>query len=281
VDPRHFDALSRALSGANSRRHLLTLLASLPVMGGLFGALEPEDANARRRGRRRKRQHQHGKGRRRRKNKKKQCTPESTAQTCAGKCGNVTNNCNKPVDCGSCACTPSCDACFVCQDQGTNAPGVCVIDPTQAGDACGDPGQVCQSDGSCVCVPNCDGKCGGAADGCGGTCTGTCATGLICIGQACVNPQGTCPTGADQCARTGNSCNGRSDCFCRITTEGDTRCGGNAIAGGGLNTCGECGSTADCLTKYPGIPGAFCLAGGTGCCNSTARAGNCVAPCPS
>jgi hypothetical protein len=105
---------------------------------------------------------------------------------------------------------------------------------------------------------------------------GQCATGQLCAGQTCVAGQGTCAAGDDFCSNTSKTCNGRQDCGCRITTEGDTRCGGNAATG----TCGECSSSAQCATMYPNVLGVFCLKGGTGCCNSTAPNGLCAAPCP-
>ncbi|MFT4038624.1 MAG: hypothetical protein QM692_10625 [Thermomicrobiales bacterium] len=37
------------------------------------------------------------------KKRKKKCKANSAAQTCAGVCGSVTNNCNQAVDCGACA----------------------------------------------------------------------------------------------------------------------------------------------------------------------------------
>jgi hypothetical protein len=92
-----------------------------------------------------------------------------------------------------------------------------------------------------------------------------------------VTGQGTCATGDNFCTSTAKTCNGRSDCPCRITSEGTTRCGGNAAPG---TFCGQCGSTAECQALYPTIPGVFCMAGGSGCCNSTAPRGNCSFPCP-
>jgi predicted outer membrane repeat protein len=106
------------------------------------------------------------------------------AQTCAGKCGAVTNTCQQAVACGSCMCDPRCDVCFTCQD-GPNTPRSCVVDPDQERDACGSNGKVCQPDGSCACIPTCEGKCGGASDGCEGPCTGSCGTNQLCDAGTC------------------------------------------------------------------------------------------------
>ena len=167
MDARHFDALTRTLSEAGSRRGLLGLLAALPLVGGLVALLDPDEIDAHGRRRRRKKRHKHGKGRRRKHHHKKKCKANSLAKTCAGKCGQVKNNCKKTVDCGACACEPPCDVCFTCQE-GPTTPGTCVVDPEQQGQACGDPGQICQSDGSvpvmrescCPACQVCDGTAG-------------------------------------------------------------------------------------------------------------------------
>lgn len=248
MDAHHFDALSRALSTGGSRRRILGMLAAAPVAGGLATVIAPRDSGAKKKRRRNKR-----------KKPKPACSPDSAAQTCAGKCGSVTNNCGQRVDCGSCVCSPSCPVCQVCD----GSRGLCVPNAAVRGLWCGEhgePGQVCQINGACRCDAT------------------SCPAGKLCLGQQCVDPQGTCPTSADTCDVT-VTCNGNEQCYCRISTEGDTRCGGGALAGGGIETCGECTSTAECATLYPAVPGAFCLRGGTGCCDGTAPAGACVAPC--
>jgi hypothetical protein len=65
MDSRHFDALTRTLTEAGTRRGLLGLLATLPVLGGLIALLAGDDADAQGRRRRRKKRHKHGRGRRR------------------------------------------------------------------------------------------------------------------------------------------------------------------------------------------------------------------------
>ncbi len=139
MDARHFDNLTRALSEASTRRGLLGLRATLPVLAGLFALLAPDESDAKGRRKRRKKKHKHGKGRRRKHHKK--CQADSKGKTCAGKCGPVINNCKKTVDCGSCACTPACEVCFICQE-GANTPGECVVDPAMAGEYCGAAGQI-------------------------------------------------------------------------------------------------------------------------------------------
>jgi hypothetical protein len=113
MDSRHFDALTRHLTEVGTRRGLLGVLATLPVLGGLFALLDLDDGGAQGRRRRRKKRHKHGRGRRKRHT---HCKANSKVKTCAGKCGIVTNNCQKKVDCGSC-CVPDC-AGKVCDDDG-------------------------------------------------------------------------------------------------------------------------------------------------------------------
>ena len=46
MDANRFDRLTRALNDAGTRRGLLGLLASLPVLGGLFAFLSDSDETA-------------------------------------------------------------------------------------------------------------------------------------------------------------------------------------------------------------------------------------------
>jgi hypothetical protein len=259
MDARHFDALTRTLSEAGSRRGLLGLLAALPLVGGLVALLAQDEGEARgHRHRRRVKRHKHGRGRRRQHHRKKQCQPNSKAATCAGTCGSVKNNCQKTVDCGSCACEPPCAVCFTCED-GPNTPGTCVVDPEQQGQACGDPGQVCQADGRCACdgssCPGCltcqsDGACG---DPCGGT--GCCDSG------ACVDgtDDAACGTGGDDCVACTppETCGGGGTpgvCGCPPTTcvAQSKNCGTIDDGCGGTIDCGTCdpsGSTPICVNN--------------------------------
>jgi hypothetical protein len=177
MDARQFDALARTLTAQGTRRGLLGLLVTLPVLGGLVALLDPMESEAAGRRRRRKKRHKHGKGRRRQHHKT--CNAESKAKTCAGKCGIVKNTCKKKVDCGSCVCDPLCLVCQVC-DEATQS---CVADPGQLGAACGD-GQVCQSDGRCACSGESCGACRTCASD--GTCTTCLSNNSLCEDGTCV-----------------------------------------------------------------------------------------------
>lgn len=284
MDPVRFDDLARVLSVPDSRRRVVGLLAAVPVVGGLLGFLAAEEAEGQGRRKRRKKAHKHGKGRRRKHHRKK-CRAESVAQTCAGKCGSVTNNCKKAVDCGSCACTPACNACFTCRAQGANAPGTCVVDPTQQGQACGDPGQICQADGACACdassCPGCttcggDGRCAACADCCDGA--GVCQDGDT---NAACGSSGTCDvcTGQEQCQGqscvcipncTGKNC-GPDGCSgsCGTCTPPQT-CGGSGIA----NVCGACTASAFNAPCDPAHPGTCC----SGICQQAGPDNHCCDP---
>lgn len=310
MDPTRFDRLSRALAAHGPRRGVLGLLAALLLAGALGGLLGEERAGGqgsgagvgggggRRRRRRRRARHHPGQDKndrkRKRKKKKSRCTPEPLAQTCANRCGSVTNNCKKPVNCGSCACTPACDACFTCEE-GPNTPGICVVDPAQQGESCGSDGKVCQADGSCTCVPLTEcpaGKeCGTISDGCGGVvtcpyvcanptpicadnvcgpCTADiqCASGEICDRGQCVTGIGTCAEGANVCLTFDASCNGSPDCFCFPTRAGATRCARYyETPDGFLRPCNDDAACADLGA------GAFCPQGFDSC------GGVCSLPC--
>jgi hypothetical protein len=319
MDPERFDRIAMRMGGGSSRRGMLGLLATLPVLGGLFALLEPDELAAKGRRKRRKKAHKHGKGRRR-KHKKPKCKPH--AKTCAGKCGPVKNNCKKTVDCGSCACDPPCGTCeictadFVCEpcdpccddvccDQANavcraetgaccvpdskdqtchnqcgavvnncgisvdcgscacdppcevcficdEATTTCVVDPEQQGDPCGSTGQVCQADGTCACDAD------------------SCPVGRVCVDGSCVPDPGTCTAGQDLCRDGVAPCG--PGCQCVTTTSSATFCGI------GLATCSDCSSDEDC-TAVTG-PGSVCAdyTGNFCSCRQTNRRA-CVAPC--
>jgi predicted outer membrane repeat protein len=183
MDPTQFDRCAKTLAAAGTRRALVRLLAALPLGVTLtIGLGDAPDATAdsgdhgssHRRQRRRARRdagldQEKRKGKAKRKGKPRRrkpagCTPESAAQTCAGKCAQVPNNCGAVINCGPCACTPTscpicqtCDAstrtclpasCPVCQT--CDAAGQCVADGAREGHGCG-AGLVCQG-GTCGCL---------------------------------------------------------------------------------------------------------------------------------
>lgn len=150
MDAGRFDRLVVSLCVAGTRRGLFRRVAALPL-GGMLAAFVTDEGEAGRRQRharrdaisvqvkKRKRQ-----GKRKR---KKGCRPDSVAETCAGKCGTVTNNCGGQVGCGPCACAP----CPICQTCDT-ATGQCVNAANRT--TCGD------ADGRCCNGVCCDGCCG-------------------------------------------------------------------------------------------------------------------------
>lgn len=244
MEARHVDALARALAFANTRRSLIGVLAALPTSGWLAS----RDEAAARKSKRRKAQpaHQgHKPGvEKKKKRKKKTCRPESTAQTCAGRCGQVSNNCGQAVACGSCACGAACPSCQTCDA----TTGRCVTNPAFTGLACGLPGQVCLGDGVC---------------GCNDT---SCADGQRCNGIVCVCDAASCPDGCCDGTRT-----------CRVNEE--AACG----TGGGIcSRCPDCqvcsGGTCTSDTRQNRTTCQLPGGGGTGvCCNGACCAGCCDA----
>jgi len=170
MDLDRLDSLARSLASGGSRRRLLSILAAGPVLGGLLGLLDPDDAKAKDRPRRRKQRHKQRKNRGSRKGTdKKTCTPESITRTCAGKCGDVTNNCGTVVDCGSCDCDPPCGECLICEGSPSEClpvlPGTeygsgptCADGIEQREDRCDSSG-ICQDGAPISCDPfRCDGN---------------------------------------------------------------------------------------------------------------------------
>lgn len=206
------------------------------------------------------------------------CVPDSKAQTCHNACGQVVNNCGVAVDCGPCTCGGGCPVCHICDEQTDE----CVADPNQQGDACGEPGQVCQANGACACDANSCPACRtcentGFCAACSGCCSGTtceqgdsnaaCGTG----GTACVSctlPE-TCGGGNPGTPGV-CGCTPVDPCTAGVCGTVPNNCGQNVDCGGCDNptpicvnhVCTACDSTNPC-------PGTQCCSGG-----------QCVANCP-
>lgn len=83
MDDGRFDRFAQTVSGLRSRR------AATALLGGLIATPLLASANVDARKKKKK------KG-------KKKCKPQPASQTCSGRCGNVQNNCKKPVACTPC-----------------------------------------------------------------------------------------------------------------------------------------------------------------------------------
>lgn len=295
MDAAAFDHLSRALSVPGTRRRLLGLVTTLPLVGGALSWLDAEEGDAKERRRRRKGRHKdrRGKaqGKRDRQRNKRACKPQGKAKTCAGRCGLITNRqtCGKTVDCGSCDCPTPCATCLICQS-GPNTPGACGPDPEQVGEPCGSEGQVCQAAGICACGA---GTCANPAPICaGGTCVacagdGDCVAanlGGLCCAGSCY--EGVCCADGDCLAEGAPDCV-ENECVC--AGNGNAACSGNdACCPAGCfdldNDPGHCGDCATaCAATEP-----FCVAGECEPCSATRLCpagqfcqtdGSCVASC--
>lgn len=120
MDARHFDAVARMLTEVGTRRGLLGLLATWPIVGGLLALREADDTEAQGRRMRRKKRHKHGKGRHRRqrknRNKKREacqqgecvCDSESCADGCCDPQGQCLPDSDFSCGTGGVACSDSC-----------------------------------------------------------------------------------------------------------------------------------------------------------------------------
>jgi hypothetical protein len=169
----------------------------------------------------------------------------------------VTDNCGTLVDCGACAWGPTCGACFTCDP----ATGTCIVDDTQAGDDCGQPGQVCQATGTCACTS------GGSTCGVCRECQPNGACSGICSGSGCCNGV-TCELGTDDdaCGVGGAAC-----VACADLGTGQTCGGGNpgtpGICGCTPTTCAEQNQT--CGTLFDSCGTTLTCTGCTGRCSGT------------
>jgi hypothetical protein len=269
MDDSRFDELARALANP-SRRAIFSALTATLLGGALGSGGNVAEAKQKRgkgstpdkRGKRSARRDHpdavqaSGKKKKRKKKKKAPtptsptaappppgCVPESAAQTCAGLCGTVTNNCGTPVTCGSCVCSPACPLCQRCNA----ATGRCEPNPAFLGEVCGAPGQVCQADGTCACDSE------------------SCAAGQRCNGLACVCDGRSCPTGC---------CDGTT---CRM--EDDNACGTGGGACTTCTSCQVCNRAGQCEADLGQNRTSCQLAGGGAgvCCNGVCCAGCCDA----
>ena len=183
------------------------------------------------------------------------CVCASSPTWCAGRCGDTTDNCGKPINCGGCEA----GAC----DTGTHTCGGCIPEDkatTCAGKACGFAKNNCGQDVDCggcaggaACNANvcceaqsvtCNGKCGSVKNNCVQTVT----CGLCCSNGKPVGDPSNCGACGHNC--TGYNCD-RGICSC-------SNHGNNTDP----NSCGPCGLG----------PGLDCIKRGfTSCVSGTCR----------
>jgi hypothetical protein len=257
MDDSRFDALVRALVNPSRRAVFFALTATL-LGGALTSDADEVEAKRTRNTRgtpdtRQTRDARHdgheaveasGKKKKKKKKKKKRpasrrvappppgCVPESTAQTCAGRCGEVANTCGTPVNCGSCVCSPVCPLCQRCNA----ATGRCEHDTG----ACCSTGRcaagVCEACG--ICETCSGGSCGPVAEE-------TACAGGVCCGtpRSCVDIN----TDAAHCGACGDACPAGQTCqggVCGFACGSDFCPAATEICDAG--TCAACHVCASC-----------------------------------
>ena len=237
MDWRRLDEAAQIFAASGTRRGLLQLLASLPLAGAV-ATLMPGESEARserhhRDGMHQKRRHAEAQGRHKRKRPKKRCIPESVAETCAGKCATVNNNCGTAVDCGACNCG-SCQICQTCDA----ATGRCVANGSVVG-------QVCSSCHTCSVAGLCENAPDGIACNDGDACTQI----DTCQGGVCVGSNPVVCTSSDACHVAG-TCNPATGACSNPIAPNQTICAGSgtdtSICCNGACCDGCCDANGDC-----------------------------------
>lgn len=149
-----------------------------------------------------------------------------------------------------CCNTDCAGECLACDLAGTK--GICT---PLTGTACGEPGQVCQDDGTCACE------------------AGSCASGQRCLGTTCACDSVSCPGG---CCDAG-ICHIDVDAACGSNGGVCQTCTAPATCGGG-GAPGVCGCTPDCTGKPCGASdgcGGTCASGSCAACQACSG-GTCI-----
>lgn len=247
MDADRFDAVSRAVSDAASRRTLLGLAVATVLGGQGIASVEAK--------------------------KKKPCPPCKKRKK--GKCKGLLPD-GTTCDGGACQggicvasppppqCTPNCN------DRTCGADG--------CGGSCGacTGGAFCQG-GNCVCpagTVSCSGVCANLQtdEAHCGACGTSCAASQVCQAGKCF-PRGVCIEGAGVC--TSNiQCQaaGQSVCYCSTSTEGNAVCVENE---------GFCLDRTSCTSSTDCSGGEACV-DVSGCCSGAPLppgSKNCLAPC--
>ncbi len=179
------------------------------------------------------------------------CTALDCAyQTCQAAICTDARQCSYVPDCSA---EPGCCQAEVCFRSDCTAEGTCAepeFDCTYNNNGeqnCCEDGLTCQLDGSCVCVPNCNGTCGGP-DGCGGTCE--CASGSFCNGAGICRACGTC-------APPYATCGSSSACRVHCSAAGEEVCVDGSL---------PCDASPGCTVDSDCTDGFACV--GPGCCGA-------------
>jgi hypothetical protein len=294
MDADRFDALSRALTTAPSRRTTLGALLGTLFASALPGsALDPLAAA----GKRKKKRQRHAT----RKDRRREAARLESGEVRASEVGAAAcvepgaKRCRQDSDCCATGCKKKKRKCLPCPTGTTYcasqaacvAPGQCVVScPTGFAD--------CNGDGSCATnTTNSTQHCGGCNQPCGAgkTCVNSACTGNTTCDPACTGDKVcngttgfcTCPANTVQCEFRSNLCStdpqtdstrcGLNCLDCEVSAApGYTCCNGQCVNGCGPSTNGSC-ATGPC--------GASCTpcSGGQFCCNlGPGTSSQCVDP---
>ncbi len=275
LDDGRFDHLTRALSEASPRRSMLGLLATLPVLGGLFALLDQGETDAKGRRKRRKKEHKHGKDGGARASRRTHASRIPRAKPVSASAARSRTTVRKPWTAAPATVTRRARNALPRQGE-PGAPGTCV--PATADTPCGTatfcrdgtlfPQGRCNGDGNCLASleESCDPYTHCTGDG--AACATTCQDDNDCVSGSFCNEDNQCVGDGDD----GDPCDYGGECASGHRVDAVCCASASCPACQACNVDGDRGAcVADPVQEGDpcGSDGQVCLADGACACDAS------------